>query len=657
MTTTILSPCSCCGGCCCPKGYTYPYFYSSSPYPYATDLQTCNQIGGIFYTGQHCGSLSCPPAKSACCVDGECKGPMEQSECAAAGGNWQSDPGGLLWDCSWPPPIGVGCGCCCTYYYNGPDPYISNEWQCSNYGGTWFPNQKCSTLSCLGACCTTGGCTQTYQYDCMLQNGAWKGAGTPCSPDPCPILGACCNNGICTIEEEANCPSPAIWKGAKTNCDPELKGSFNQPLEGCEIISKVATVTNTLGVPAMLEASGGANDEVLINGKIYEPGKYAFGWGITGTDCQPDYNDNGAHSWSYFKVLAPGESVDFGGKDNSFGGGIEGTWTLRTCFDPKGACCFNDGTCTEGTQNECAQSGGNWQGADTRCYPNPCEPVGACCHVDGSCTYEPKSKCTSSGGSWSAGTCSPNPCPQPGSCCDNGKCSITFSDECPGTWKQGGVCPTCPVLDSNCKCVCDQGYEECGGKCVPICNDQICGPIFGQPANGPGYSWLITGRNSDCSCKCQVVPNGTCCDTYGNCTITNQANCPSGSDWQSQKTCAQISCVPTGACCTGTQCLKKTEAECLAISGSWKGVGTFCSTNPCGFGLGACCDCNGDCHATSESGCFKIVWQWPPEVPSQYWVKGDFHEMATCGQIDCISASYLTLDCEGLRKDAIDWAS
>ena len=46
----------------------------------------------------------------------------------------------------------------------------------------------------------------------------------------------------------------------------------------------------------------------------------------------------------------------------------------------------------------------------------------------------------------------------------------------------------------------------------------------------------------------------------------------------------------TGACCVGTTCSNgKTQAQCTAMGGTWKGAGTGCSTNPCTAPTGACC--------------------------------------------------------------------
>jgi len=133
-----------------------------------------------------------------------------------------------------------------------------------------------------------------------------KGGGLAAADDPCN----CCND-----------------------CIPEFdSGMFDQNLERCQRINVIATVTNNFSRPALLSANGGADDEIIIDGEIYEPGKYPFDWGSVGGGCGSQNGDNGAHAWTFEKTLQPGESVTFGGKDNGFGGWVDGTWTLETCY-------------------------------------------------------------------------------------------------------------------------------------------------------------------------------------------------------------------------------------------------------------------------------------------------------------------------------------
>lgn len=48
---------------------------------------------------------------------------------------------------------------------------------------------------------------------------------------------------------------------------------------------------------------------------------------------------------------------------------------------------------------------------------------------------------------------------------------------------------------------------------------------------------------------------------------------------------------PTAACCHGGYlCVINTQAECLALSGTWLSGTTSCSGNPCGYPTGSCCN-------------------------------------------------------------------
>ena len=116
---------------------------------------------------------------------------------------------------------------------------------------------------------------------------------------------------------------------------PSTSGSFSSGFGSCQRIDNVSKVTNNFKTKALLEAAGDANDEIIINGQIYQAGVFPFNWSSFDTGgCSVD-GDNGAHAWSYSKILQPNESVTFGGKDNGLGGGVNGSWTLEveSCSD------------------------------------------------------------------------------------------------------------------------------------------------------------------------------------------------------------------------------------------------------------------------------------------------------------------------------------
>lgn len=111
---------------------------------------------------------------------------------------------------------------------------------------------------------------------------------------------------------------------------PEVQaasGIVYQNVGPCES-AQVVTITNNFSTSGRLEIFGGVDDEVLINGQIYQPGRYPFSWDYYGSPCGSNNSTNGAHEFSYVKILAPQESINVGVKDNGGGGGIDAEWVL-----------------------------------------------------------------------------------------------------------------------------------------------------------------------------------------------------------------------------------------------------------------------------------------------------------------------------------------
>jgi hypothetical protein len=99
----------------------------------------------------------------------------------------------------------------------------------------------------------------------------------------------------------------------------------------------------------------------------------------------------------------------------------------------EGACCFPDGSCTEGPENDCISSGGTYEGNDTTCAAADCpQPpaTGACCAGDGSCSEATADECASTGGTYQGddtdcgGASCPQPCPED----LNGNNAVDFAD-------------------------------------------------------------------------------------------------------------------------------------------------------------------------------------------------------------------------------------
>jgi uncharacterized repeat protein (TIGR01451 family) len=86
------------------------------------------------------------------------------------------------------------------------------------------------------------------------------------------------------------------------------------------------------------------------------------------------------------------------------------------CPQPVGACCSDEGNCSQKTQNECIQGGGTYEGNGLVCDPNPCSKyTGACCGALGVCYVTGQESCVAAGDTFkgTGTTCTPGLCPEP----------------------------------------------------------------------------------------------------------------------------------------------------------------------------------------------------------------------------------------------------
>ena len=182
-----------------------------------------------------------------------------------------------------------------------------------------------------------------------------------------------------------------------------------------------------------------------------------------------------------------------------FGAVAWGESGFNECPEPPihpGACCFEDGRCQLMVRDECTAAGGEFQGEDTVCQPNPCPQVEACCFEDGHCEDLLSGICMERGGvPEGAGTdCATFECPQPPQACcfEDGHCEDLPPETCierGGTPRGvGTVCATteCPEAPTGACCfgedcrVTTQRYcEEHGGRYLG--DDMLCEP---NPCDG-----------------------------------------------------------------------------------------------------------------------------------------------------------------------------
>ena len=183
-----------------------------------------------------------------------------------------------------------------------------------------------------------------------------------------------------------------------------------------------------------------------------------------------------------------------------------------------GACCFVDG-CEQTSSNDCLLSGGSFLGIGTQCSECPSVASGACCMEDGSCSEILQTLCLSGGGVFQgdATLCAQVSCPQPllGACCLlGGGCSELTQSDCVGV--EGvfqGVDSTC--VQASCPSVVTGACCLSEGGCANY-SQVVC----------DGISGVFQGEGTDCSgVTCTDPTTGACCGADGSCAVDSEANC------------------------------------------------------------------------------------------------------------------------------------
>ncbi|MCF8370647.1 MAG: T9SS type A sorting domain-containing protein [Bacteroidales bacterium] len=109
-----------------------------------------------------------------------------------------------------------------------------------------------------------------------------------------------------------------------------------------------------------------------------------------------------------------------------------------------------------------------------------------------------------------------------------------------------------------------------------------------------GFNFKVTNGVIDHQCYSGIPDLGRCCytDVTGATACADNYECECdllGGTWDGTKDCTNDPCITTnlGACCipasalAGYTCTNTTESNCLANGGTFMGIGTSCSTNPC----------------------------------------------------------------------------
>lgn len=136
-------------------------------------------------------------------------------------------------------------------------------------------------------------------------------------------------------------------------------------------------------------------------------------------------------------------------------------------------------------------------------------------------------------------------------------------------------------------------------SCVPCCLP--AGTCF--PAEA-GECAAFGGVVLDDCAECERRRSGACCKPDGTCEVTSRPACTvlGGLYLGDLTTCAGAQCPPppTWACCLGTACVPRTQAQCALQGGQWF-QGVNCTPTLCLPQVGACCYPDGSCGENQTS--------------------------------------------------------
>ena len=150
---------------------------------------------------------------------------------------------------------------------------------------------------------------------------------------------------------------------------------------------------------------------------------------------------------------------------------------------PTGSCCFDDGSCEDGTISDCNINGGAYQGDFSTCNTSACSR-GSCCLPDLSCEQRSEESCLDSGGIFTPWLyCNEITC-GPGACClDPFTCLDNFDNalctEAGGIYLGNGS-----FCESN-SCATEPPLEQCEGNAFTNSGESS---NAGTSDNNAGYS-------------------------------------------------------------------------------------------------------------------------------------------------------------------------
>jgi len=336
--------------------------------------------------------------------------------------------------------------------------------------------------------------------------------------------------------------------------------------------------------------------------------------------------------------------------------------------DPMIQACCSNGACYDWTGDQCTEKGGTKYKGKT-CSDNPCGLFA--CLSNGLCHDRvSKDNCEKVlVGTWREGKKCSDGLLKTSACCAHGRCIDDLSQETcegdAGVWHDNKTCDQNPCAFGSCcgptvngivkgcvdmitsrQCSNFGGVWKGGYRCWDEIDDvDVCAGACCVDDQHGGY--CQDGETADkCkgtgtfslgkSCSDQPCPRQmwACCTQIGCRDFWSEERCESDgvSTWRYQKTCTSSLCSPPeteNACCINNQwdvgCFSDySEHSCVNLKKGTYIKSTSCSTNPCGFEYGACCN-------TTDMTCIDYQTASQCEDDGMVWHKGAECDDNPCG--------------------------
>ncbi|MCG8409593.1 MAG: hypothetical protein MI923_30675 [Phycisphaerales bacterium] len=317
------------------------------------------------------------------------------------------------------PPELCPTGACCFADANFTCA-VTGEAECDALGGTYQGDGAgCDPNPCIptGACCfSDGSCSVESEADCNTAGGAYQGNDTSCDPNPCPQPGDVCADPITAVngvnmgnnsDSEMDDPDPSCTGSGSD----DIWWVYTATDTGSLLIDTCGTFLDVDGVDTILavyDACGGNELDCDDDCRSASADPQAA--------CRDEAQSGTATRDSCVCIdVTAGEQVWI--QVQGFLGDV-GAITLNItplgCPPETEACCFNDGSCQDLTEDDCIAAGGNAQGLGTDCGtldpPCPVVPDNDTCATAtevfngtnmssnfGSANDDPDPSCTSAG--------------------------------------------------------------------------------------------------------------------------------------------------------------------------------------------------------------------------------------------------------------------